>query len=1200
MGMRLNGFTLKFVSWTCFTSPSVMQGNNSSSQGTSIYPFLILAFLSLVAVIDNRSPMNSLRPDQPNIVQGGTSSRASGIFEIKQRIWEDPFKDTWFHENDESQCIEKSTSWYSKLEKYLPVSESVRSVLIVPVVLPDRQWVRDREVRSRRRYAIHQAMSVGGYRAENLNSLIAIQLNNGAKISVERFGKDGLSRRWHETAQRVQGDYNKKEHDYLDPSDFEKNYDMVYFAYVKSGDIVSEPLGSLRAISDLLSGAIETALKFSNKKEYATVEVRIIGPSDSEHVFKILGELHRKALIEEKNESNRAGASSADKSSKDQNAFVGFTAKEQDAKNPLVDQGTVESEQVYMFSPVATADFETLNTQERLEYGRGNLNSNFPPDYKTEDDRLKLIHEYRDKIKELTGFSYIRTVHNDSSVFKEILKELKTRRIISKPDDLKKVALITESDTSYGRSMTANFLIGAQKMFKEEGKYLSFEYEEYVKSIRMFPYLSGIDGELSGRQVKNGLSPMNSTDGLGINMGANQNWSDPIAHGNHQIDYVRRLADQIMKETRKGEAPIRAIGIFGKDVYDKLLLMRALKPVVGEVLFFTTDLDARLWHLSEIDYTRNMIVGSSHGLVLNEDLQHFVPPFRDSYQTSVFATVLLAVNAIKYPYEIDHYAPQVFEIGKNGPVYLRGGKFTGKELKSDNCKTTPLFPFLKVASIPWIAFWWIFSIFCMLAAIVLSKWCARKFIGSLNKAVAEKVFINAAYKKLLQFVMVFVGLFTLGMLFINPIDLEPLSIVNGTSSWPGYFLNIFNSVLAVSFGTYIGVTRINAANRALELYTHLKAEDPEIKMQKMLKGNKSKKLPWRIKIKNWFSLNPEFPSFLILLFLAMLYGAMFDLVGKKQIPNSNVIIYMLSSLILPMTYILYKEIRIDLKKLLNAVQKKRELILTHPRSMKIRTVYLPFYFLMILVSSWALASNYNYVPARSPVFYGLFEFSQLLQVITMLTLLSYVVYESIWVTALVWGLSRRMPHGISWDPFNMLKLTKEENQIKKRRKEELEEGNPCFGNSEELLQIGARCVDFTSRITEIPNRYLLFPFIVLMVWFLGQNTDFEGWAWTELRWLVAFCLFGFCLLPTIILRMSALKLRKKVIQELSTVESAELFNKPIKSEQHSPQDFIFRLQAISRGAYAPMLNQPALLAILTPMGGLGSIALVKMFFTYAM
>ena len=90
----------------------------------------------------------------------------------------------------------------------------------------------------------------------------------------------------------------------------------------------------------------------------------------------------------------------------------------------------------------------------------------------------------------------------------------------------------------------------------------------------------------------------------------------------------------------------------------------------------------------------------------------------------------------------------------------------------------------------------------------------------------------------------------------------------------------------------------------------------------------------------------------------------------------------------------------------------------------------------------------------------------------------------------------------------------------------------------------------------------------------------------------------FCLLPAAILRMSAIKLRSTVIRQLNAVETSELFNTSVQSEKHSPSDFVQRLESIRRGAYAPMLNQPAVLAILTPMGGLGSLALVKLFFTY--
>ncbi len=44
---------------------------------------------------------------------------------------------------------------------------------------------------------------------------------------------------------------------------------------------------------------------------------------------------------------------------------------------------------------------------------------------------------------------------------------------------------------------------------------------------------------------------------------------------------------------KQGEKGFRAIGILGSDVYDKLLILRALRPRFPDVVFFTNNLDAQ-------------------------------------------------------------------------------------------------------------------------------------------------------------------------------------------------------------------------------------------------------------------------------------------------------------------------------------------------------------------------------------------------------------------------------------------------------------------------------------------------------------------------------------------------------------------------------------------------------------------------------
>ena len=64
--------------------------------------------------------------------------------------------------------------------------------------------------------------------------------------------------------------------------------------------------------------------------------------------------------------------------------------------------------------------------------------------------------------------------------------------------------------------------------------------------------------------------------------------------GRGQLDYVLRLAAALKEEEAKNGEEFRAIGVLGSDVYDKLLILQALRPTFPRAIFFTTDLNARL------------------------------------------------------------------------------------------------------------------------------------------------------------------------------------------------------------------------------------------------------------------------------------------------------------------------------------------------------------------------------------------------------------------------------------------------------------------------------------------------------------------------------------------------------------------------------------------------------------------------------
>jgi hypothetical protein len=155
--------------------------------------------------------------------------------------------------------------------------------------------------------------------------------------------------------------------------------------------------------------------------------------------------------------------------------------------------------------------------------------------------------------------------------------------------------------------------------------------------------------------------------------------------GSSQLDYVRRLSQKLHKVEEKKDIRFKAIGILGSDVYDKLLLLQALRKQFSHALFFTTDLDARLLHPSQNKWARNLIVVSSYGLdvsdpELGEPLitrGRMLPPFRGVYQSSVFVAVLEALGTISSERRENLSKPKIYEVGRTKAKLLTSTRSRG-------------------------------------------------------------------------------------------------------------------------------------------------------------------------------------------------------------------------------------------------------------------------------------------------------------------------------------------------------------------------------------------------------------------------------------------------------------------------------------------------------------------------------------------
>jgi len=238
--------------------------------------------------------------------------------------------------------------------------------------------------------------------------------------------------------------------------------------------------------------------------------------------------------------------------------------------------------------------------------------------------------EYEKTLSELFqrwDITFLRTAVTDTKLMDTIIDELQKRGVRLYDSNPDRVALISEWDTFYGRALPEAFC-------KE---YQHVDCQEVTPRVYIFSYMRGLDGVL----------PRATLEPAEVAAKPDANGKDRLAptseraEGRSQFDYLRRLAAQLRRTERK-QGKIGAIGILGSDVYDKLLVLQAVRSEFPTVPVFTTDLDARLFDSYQRRWARNLIVASGYGLEILQQIP--IPPFRDAYQTSTFLAVRLIAS----------------------------------------------------------------------------------------------------------------------------------------------------------------------------------------------------------------------------------------------------------------------------------------------------------------------------------------------------------------------------------------------------------------------------------------------------------------------------------------------------------------------------------------------------------------------------
>ena len=154
----------------------------------------------------------------------------------------------------------------------------------------------------------------------------------------------------------------------------------------------------------------------------------------------------------------------------------------------------------------------------------------------------------------------------------ELVQELSLRI----PDmDEKDIVIFTESDTAYSHQIKSEL----NKQIDDKEK------------LKFYSYLRGLDGRQEDLGPQSKTETSRSDDALSSLLSGSAISESSL--GTSQFDYLRRLALEFERKDKKiNKRNICAVGVLGSDIYDKMLVLEAVRLELPAAVFFTTDLDA--------------------------------------------------------------------------------------------------------------------------------------------------------------------------------------------------------------------------------------------------------------------------------------------------------------------------------------------------------------------------------------------------------------------------------------------------------------------------------------------------------------------------------------------------------------------------------------------------------------------------------
>jgi hypothetical protein len=405
------------------------------------------------------------------------------------------------------------------------------------------------------------------------------------------------------------------------------------------------------------------------------------------------------------------------------------------------------------------------------------------------------------------GLHFMRTIATDDVVLRQLIAELKLRRVaVEAQAGNPHVVLLSEWDTPFGRSLGITFFSEAshQSIDKIMARWTGRPsgpkkpQDQQPRRIHNYRYLRGIDGQLPGEAARGSSQEKTQKSDFGPDTVAIES-----TEGLNQADYLRRLA-RLLKEKdtqwrRTDGIGIGAIGLLGSDIYDKLMILRALRPQFRDAVFFTNNYDAHFERRDDLGDTHNLIIGSPFGGELPEFPKWWwqrMPPFRDTNQTALYAATLVATGRIeeKVAEELSQQ-PRIFEISRSGAFDLsEPWHLEGKSLPVS--KKTWFRDWLFTPGVIWLLI--VIALMVLATAAWISVSIARRTLPGggnaverLRRALVSTTFWLVCGGPLIVFVVALVAQYWAPK--------EPLAFFSGISIWPTEMLRLIAFMLAIFF-----------------------------------------------------------------------------------------------------------------------------------------------------------------------------------------------------------------------------------------------------------------------------------------------------------------------------------------------------------------------------------------------------------------